>query len=115
MSDKLHHPFSPWLRPIHQRPSLAARLRRITLRDALVWLPLALAPVALAGPPVVTHLTTDWGWTLAIRHHAARVSCDSARLAGLAPAAEGQPGYWPHLDGNGDGWSCTASPRRTRR
>jgi hypothetical protein len=115
MSDKLRHAFSPWARPVHQRPSLAARLCQLARRNALVWLPLALAPVAIAGPPAATALTTDWGWTLAIRHHAARASCDSARLMGLAPAAEGQPGYWPHLDGNDDGWSCTASSRRTRR
>jgi hypothetical protein len=32
--------------------------------------------------------------------------CAAARAAGAAPVHRGQPGYGPHLDGNGDGVGC---------
>lgn len=104
-------PFGPWARTVRRR-----RWReQIDLRAALIWLPLALMPVAIGGPPVVTYMSSDWGWDLSIRHHAARTSCASARAVGLAPASEGQPGYWPHLDRNDDGWACEGSVARKKR
>ena len=115
MPNDLNHPFGPWARTAARRPSLVERLQKMGAREALIWLPLALMPVAIGGPPVLTYTTTDWGWSLSIRHHAASGSCASARLMGLAPAAEGQPGYWPHLDRNDDGWSCEGSSRAKRR
>ena len=33
-------------------------------------------------------------------------NCAAARAAGAAPVHRGQPGYGPHLDGNGDGVGC---------
>jgi quinoprotein glucose dehydrogenase len=33
-------------------------------------------------------------------------NCDAVRAAGAAPLANGQPGYMPHLDGNGNGMAC---------
>jgi multidrug efflux pump subunit AcrA (membrane-fusion protein) len=33
-------------------------------------------------------------------------NCDAVRAAGAAPLANGQPGYMPHLDGNGNGVAC---------
>jgi multidrug efflux pump subunit AcrA (membrane-fusion protein) len=33
-------------------------------------------------------------------------NCDAVRAAGAAPLAAGQPGYLPHLDGNGNGVAC---------
>lgn len=33
-------------------------------------------------------------------------SCDAARTAGAAPVRRGDPGYGPHLDGDGDGVAC---------
>lgn len=33
-------------------------------------------------------------------------NCDAARDAGAAPIYEGQPGYAPHLDRDGDGVAC---------
>lgn len=33
-------------------------------------------------------------------------NCDAARAAGAAPVHEGQPGYGPHLDADGDGVGC---------
>ncbi|TQN32246.1 excalibur calcium-binding domain-containing protein [Haloactinospora alba] len=33
-------------------------------------------------------------------------NCDAARAAGAAPVREGDPGYGPHLDRDGDGVGC---------
>jgi hypothetical protein len=32
--------------------------------------------------------------------------CNAARAAGAAPVYRGDPGYGPHLDGDGDGIGC---------
>ena len=32
--------------------------------------------------------------------------CDQVRAAGAAPLRYGQPGYGPHMDGDGDGVAC---------
>jgi hypothetical protein len=37
-------------------------------------------------------------------------NCDEARAAGVAPLYEGQPGYAPHLDRDGDGVACEPYP-----
>lgn len=33
-------------------------------------------------------------------------NCREARAAGAAPLYRGQPGYGPHMDGDGDGIAC---------
>ena len=33
-------------------------------------------------------------------------NCDAARAAGPTPLYQGQPGYAPHLDRDGDGIAC---------
>lgn len=33
-------------------------------------------------------------------------NCREARAAGAAPLRRGQPGYGPHMDGDGDGVAC---------
>lgn len=38
------------------------------------------------------------------------VSCDLAQELGLAPIAEGEPGYRTSLDSDGDGVACETSP-----
>jgi hypothetical protein len=37
--------------------------------------------------------------------------CNAARAAGAAPVYRGDPGYGPHLDGDGDGIGCEPHPR----
>ncbi len=37
-------------------------------------------------------------------------NCDEARAAGAAPIYEGEPGYAPHLDRDGDGVACEPYP-----
>lgn len=39
--------------------------------------------------------------------------CNEARAAGVAPIHEGQPGYRPEMDGDGDGIAC--EPHRLHR
>jgi hypothetical protein len=48
------------------------------------------------------------GWTAedTVRHFAAGLGCEAAREAGLGPAREGQPGYWPWLDPDHDRIAC---------
>ena len=38
-------------------------------------------------------------------------NCARARAAGAAPLYRGEPGYGPHLDGDGDGVACEPYPR----
>lgn len=39
-------------------------------------------------------------------------NCAEARAAGAAPILRGQPGYGPHMDGDGDGIACEPYRRR---
>jgi hypothetical protein len=48
------------------------------------------------------------------QHHMEAFSnCDAARAVGRAPLRQGEPGYSPHLDKDGDGIAC--EPWRHRR
>src|SRR5919109_3898429 len=58
---------------------------------ALSWALLSLSP----WPPLTT-----------LRHIAAFPNCAAARAVGLAPAYEGEPGYWQRHDRDRDGKSC---------
>jgi hypothetical protein len=72
---------------------------------ALVWGLMTWKPwTALSSSP----------WTAAIhaKHMAAYPSCAAARSVGLAPAYQGQPGYWPQHDRDNDGITCEPYPRR---
>jgi Excalibur calcium-binding domain len=40
-------------------------------------------------------------------------SCDAARAAGRAPLRQGEPGYSPRLDRDGDGIACEPWRRRS--
>jgi hypothetical protein len=46
-----------------------------------------------------------------VRHIAAGPNCDAARAVGLAPARQGEPGYWPRHDADNDGVACEPWPR----
>lgn len=62
-----------------------------------------LAPARVAARPVAAAKVVS----------AAFRNCAEARAAGAAPVRVGQPGYGPHLDGDGDGVGC--EPYRGRR
>lgn len=53
----------------------------------------------------LTHVT-QWPLVTSIKHLAASPACDVARALALAPAGDGQPGYWRHLDADADGVAC---------
>jgi hypothetical protein len=71
-------------------------------------LPAAYAALALVAISVAMWRSRPVEWTAETRrlHQAAARNCDAARAVGLAPAARGQPGYWPHLDADHDGIAC---------
>ncbi|MBV1799404.1 excalibur calcium-binding domain-containing protein [Siccirubricoccus sp. G192] len=80
--------------------------RRRHWRRARTFLPIALtAAIAGAGLAWLT-VVNPWPVEVTVRHGLAFRNCDAARAAGLAPAKRGQPGYWKHLDADGDGISC---------
>lgn len=49
---------------------------------------------------------TQWPLVTSLKHLAASSTCTVARTIGIAPAAEGQPGYWRHHDGDRNGIAC---------
>src|SRR3546814_5024544 len=58
---------------------------------ALYWIPFRLSP---------------WPLVPTLKHLAAALNCDAARVLGLAPANRGTPGYWPSHDRDDDGIAC---------
>jgi hypothetical protein len=61
------------------------------------------APVPDSGAPVVVDQDiVDPG----PRADGSYENCDAARAAGATPVRRGDPGYGPHLDGDGDGVAC---------
>jgi uncharacterized membrane protein len=53
---------------------------------------------------------SPWPVAQSLRHLGAMPSCTAARAVGLAPAARGQPGYWPSHDADQDGIACEPNP-----
>ena len=79
------------------------------LRPYRVGLLVVLVLAAIAASRVYA---SPWSVDLTLRHVAAALNCDAARTVGLAPAARGEPGYYPHHDRDQDGWACEPWPRR---
>ena len=59
--------------------------------------PSPVEPTALVSPVVEPEAPTDTVYF---------ARCADARAAGAAPIHEGEPGYAPHLDRDGDGVAC---------
>jgi hypothetical protein len=55
---------------------------------------------------------SPWPPIVTLMHLAAFPDCRAARAVGLAPAREGEPGYWPRHDADNDGIACEPWPRR---
>jgi hypothetical protein len=68
--------------------------------------------VAGLGCVVVMLAMSPWPPDLTLRHWIAAPNCDAARLAGLAPANRGQPGYYVSHDADSDGVACEVWPQR---
>ena len=75
-------------------------------RAARWWILIALG-LAILGWGLTR--VTQWPLVTSIKHLAAFPACDLAGAAALAPASEGQPGYWRHLDKDADGVACEPS------
>jgi Excalibur calcium-binding domain len=56
--------------------------------------------------------SSPWPAMTMLRHFASFPNCAFARAVGLAPAKEGQPGYWKRHDRDRDGTACEPRPRR---
>jgi len=74
---------------------------------------------ALQGTVILIALTLTWAvlmvlrvsddpLSMRIKHYLTAPGCGMAEVLDLAPARAGQPGYWPWLDENRDGWACKA-------
>ena len=64
---------------------------------------------------VLTFILSPWPPLTTLRHIVSAPNCASARLVGLAPAREGEPGYWPWLDRDNDGLACEVWPPPQKR
>jgi hypothetical protein len=60
---------------------------------------LSTPPAPIASPRLFAAPTADVGPVY-------YANCSEARAAGAAPIREGEPGYAPHLDRDGDGVAC---------
>jgi hypothetical protein len=101
-------PLSAWVRE-HRRQKRDRAWRRFRIR-LLIGLLLA----AACAPAAQTLIESPWPPLLTLRHHVAGQRCTLARAVGLAPARVGQPGYWQHLDADGNGIACEPLPRDPR-
>lgn len=93
------------------RRTSSSRARGRRLRPFRVPL---LIVLVLAGIAAYRVSAGPWSVDLTLRHVAAAPNCDAARAVGLAPAARGEPGYYPRHDRDQDGWACEPWPRMRR-
>lgn len=72
------------------------------------WLKPAVLGIGVGlGVALFFDLTDRFGSSrLALEHLATIARCEDAEKLGHAPAREGEPGYWPHLDPDGNGIAC---------
>ncbi|WP_453955234.1 excalibur calcium-binding domain-containing protein [Bradyrhizobium sp. USDA 377] len=87
-------------RAVSERRGEATLLRQ-SLRAATVF-----AALAFVAAVAWVFTSSAWPITTTLRHIVSAPSCGFARWVGLAPAMRGQPGYWKHLDRDGDGIAC---------
>ena len=71
-----------------------------------------IAVIGIAGLYYALTASSPWPPILTLRHIAAAPSCDAARAVGLAPAMQGEPGYYSKHDRDKDGIACEPWPRR---
>ncbi|WP_217807812.1 excalibur calcium-binding domain-containing protein [Oceanibacterium hippocampi] len=84
-------------------PCFRASNGRRELREwGLALLIVSLAAAAAHG----LFVASPWPPVLTLRHVAAAPNCGAARLAGLAPARRGAPGYYARHDADHDGIAC---------
>lgn len=89
-------------RSVSRRHERALAFRRFY--RAARWWALIAAGIAILCWGLTAY--TRWPLLTIVKHLAALPACSSAGAVGLAPAADGQPGYWPHHDEDRDGVAC---------
>jgi hypothetical protein len=87
---------------VSRRYHRAVKLRRV-YRWAIVP---ALVAIAVLGFYLGLTRLSPWSPMTTLKHIAAFPNCRAARAVGLAPAYEGEPGYWQRHDRDRDGKSC---------
>jgi hypothetical protein len=99
--------------PLRGKPEQSAR--RADLLGAMVrspaFIPVSLIGIGLAGLTAMLAFS-PWPPDLTLRHWLAAPNCAAARMAGLAPARRGQPGYFSDHDADHDGIACEPRLRR---
>jgi hypothetical protein len=88
----------------HARTTMFSGLYRATRLSILILI--CIAPLCWQ---LLVH--ADWPVMTVLKHIAAFPNCGAARAVGLAPANEGEPGYWPSHDADNDGKACEPLPR----
>ena len=99
------------LSAVTRRFERSLRRRRVWRRASAAGFAAALGVIAVSVPYILVKVLSPWPAGTTIRHIAAAPNCTAARLVGLAPAARGQPGYWPGHDADRDGLACEPVPR----
>jgi hypothetical protein len=67
---------------------------------------LVLLAALVAGLLAFKFAASPWPMHMTVRHWLAAPNCASARAVGLAPARDGQPGYYFSHDADHDGIAC---------
>lgn len=80
-------------------------------RIAWRWMPLIIGAGVAVSVYVGIRLLSPWPLLLTLQHLGSIGNCDAARAMGVAPARQGEPGYWPSHDADGDGVACEPWPR----
>lgn len=90
-----------------KRQARAARTRARALSPRRILSLLMSVPIVAASAGLAMYLrTSPYDPPVAVAHLIAMAGCPAAMRVGLAPAAEGQPGYHLRNDAEGDGVAC---------
>ncbi|WP_348638272.1 excalibur calcium-binding domain-containing protein [Bradyrhizobium sp. ISRA463] len=101
------------LRDLQRRfRAVSTRLDRASKLRSVLKAAIAIVAATVSFAIVWGVASNPWPAATTFRHIASAPNCDFARLVGLAPARRGEPGYWKHHDGDGDGIACEQWPRR---
>lgn len=113
----IHRYHGPWTEARHPQWRLQAATRRYKRRISQLVLRPYVPVVAFAACGVAALFLgfvyfKAWPPMTTLKHIAALPNCNAVRALGLAPAREGEPGYWPQHDRDNDGIACEPWPYR---
>ena len=112
--------------PPPTRPNAEANLRRLNRAFAAVSRSLdrrvlfqrayrsaglsVISGMAVGAAYVALSSLSPWPAMTLVKHVVSSYNCEAARQMGLAPAQEGEPGYWRKNDADVDGIACEPWP-----